>query len=276
MSGIARGLKAYPGLLRAGFAESVAYRAEFIVWMLTTTMPLVSMALWTVVARGQRLGPERLGQGDFVTYFLLALLVRLVTGSWVLWEMNREIRMGLLGQRLLRPVHPLIAYSAENLAAVPLRGMLVLPLVLGMLYFTQKSGGRLTTDPVLLLAFVVSLPGAWALTFLFMALMGTLAFFIESSLALFQFWMATYTIFSGYMVPLSLLPGWVGRLAEVLPFRYMLELPIRLAMGMPGVAEPHWAALRYLGFEYLYVVVVLLLTGLLWRLGLRRHAAFGA
>jgi ABC-2 type transport system permease protein len=40
--------------LRIGFAEMVAYRAEFLVWILTTNMPLVMMALWSAVAAEAR------------------------------------------------------------------------------------------------------------------------------------------------------------------------------------------------------------------------------
>ena len=37
--------------------------------------------------------------------------------AWVIWEVNYEIRQGTLAFRLLRPVHPLVAYACENVAA---------------------------------------------------------------------------------------------------------------------------------------------------------------
>jgi ABC-2 type transport system permease protein len=43
---VTRIFRLYPQLLRTGFAEAVAYRAEFVVWMMTTTLPLVMLALW--------------------------------------------------------------------------------------------------------------------------------------------------------------------------------------------------------------------------------------
>jgi len=46
---IARVVRAFPTLLRIGVAEVVAYRAEFLVWILTTNMPLVMLALWHAV-----------------------------------------------------------------------------------------------------------------------------------------------------------------------------------------------------------------------------------
>ena len=44
-----RGFRAVPALMRIGFAEAVAYRAEFVIWMLSTTLPLVNLALWSAV-----------------------------------------------------------------------------------------------------------------------------------------------------------------------------------------------------------------------------------
>ena len=52
-------VRALPTLLRVGFAEAVAYRAEMLVWVLATTMPLIMLALWTAVARDAPVGPLR-------------------------------------------------------------------------------------------------------------------------------------------------------------------------------------------------------------------------
>src|SRR5262245_10480017 len=46
-----RALLAYPTLLKVGFADAIAYRVEFLIWILTTNMPLVMLALWGAVAR---------------------------------------------------------------------------------------------------------------------------------------------------------------------------------------------------------------------------------
>src|SRR5262245_61620273 len=96
-------LRAFPTLLRVGFAGALAYRAELLIWMMTTTMPLVMLALWTAVAREAPFG--RFGEDDFVAYYLAALIVRTLTSCWVIWEMNQEIRNGTLSLRLVRPIH---------------------------------------------------------------------------------------------------------------------------------------------------------------------------
>ena len=61
----------------------VAYRAEFIIWVLTTNMPLLMMGLWSAVAADAPVG--RFGTTEFVAYYLGALIIRLVTNSWLVW-----------------------------------------------------------------------------------------------------------------------------------------------------------------------------------------------
>jgi len=257
-------LKAYPTLLRVGFAAALAYRAELIVWMLTTTMPLVSLAIWSAVAQEAPVG--RYGPGEFVGYFLAALVVRQVTGSWLVWEMNQEIRQGTLSQRLLKPMHPLWVYSSENLAALPLRALLCLPVVVVALVYAD-----ITRSGPLLAVFFASLLGAWLINFFTMATIGSLAFFLESSTSVFEIWLITFMLLSGYVVPLELFPGWVRGVAEALPFRYTLGFPVEVVIGLSTPS----AALRGLAVQWTYAAASAVVAILVFRAGVRRHGAFG-
>lgn len=264
-----RALRAFPTLLRIGLAEAVAYRAEFIVWMLTTTMPLVMLALWTAVAREQPF--EQYGQADFVAYYLGALIIRTLTGSWVVWEMNQEIRMGTLSMRLLRPIHPFFAYSAEHIAAIPLRAAIAVPIAGIMLVAT--SGAKIVHDPALIAMLIPAIAGAWLIMFITMFMIGTLGLFLEKSIAVFEVWWGLFAVLSGYLVPLELMPAWVGRIAAWLPFRYMLGYPVELMIGRVG---DRTEALRLLGMQWAWVGILLLCALALWRRGLRRFEAYGA
>ena len=264
---VLRTVRALPTLLRVGLAEAVAYRAEFVVWLLSTNMPLVMLALWTAVARDAPVG--RFGQRDFVAYFLAALVVRLLTGAWVIWELNYEIRQGTLAFRLLRPLHPLVAYACENVAAMPLRLALSLPIALVLLF--TVGGTRVTHDPLLLALFPLTVLGAWLITFLAMSIVGALAFYVDSAGSVFELWMGLFGVFSGYLVPLELFPAWVTALARFLPFRYMLAFPVEMLIGMQDRAR----ALTELGVQWTFVGLLLVAALGAWRLGLRRFAAFG-
>ncbi|HEY2595255.1 MAG TPA: ABC-2 family transporter protein, partial [Chloroflexota bacterium] len=147
-----RAVRAYPTLLRVGLSEVVAYRAEFLVWILTTNMPLVMLAIWHAVARDGAVG--RFDQKEFTAYYLAVQAVRLLTSTWVVWQMSMEIRDGTLSSRLLRPIHPIFAYAAQHLAGVPMRAVVISP-ILAIMVVTV--GDRLALrDPALMGIFLAS------------------------------------------------------------------------------------------------------------------------
>jgi ABC-2 type transport system permease protein len=260
-------LRAFPTLMRVGFAEAVAYRAEFVVWVFAYTMPIIMLALWSEVAREAPVG--RFGEKQFQAYFLGTLIVRLVTGAWVVWELNTEVRQGTLQKRLLRPVHPLITYLTENLSALPMRFAVALPVIVGTLLWL--GGDILTHDPLQALLIPLTLAGAFLLTFLVMTCIGTLSLFWESSIAVFDLWLGFYTVFSGYVMPLELFPPSVRAVVGRMPFRQMLAFPVENMLGLLTRRE----ALSDLLLQWGWVTFFLLATSVLWRIGMKRFGAFG-
>lgn len=252
--------------MRIGFAAAVAYRTEMFVWMLTMTMPFVSLALWSAVSAAAPVG--RFDQKNFVAYFLATIVVRQLSGSWVVWEIIQEIKSGALSSRLLKPIHPLVVYSADNLAATPLRVLFAAPLAL---IGIASGGAALPHEPYLVAAFLLSLVGAWVITFFVMVIVGSLSFFMESSMSIFDIWLAFFMLLSGYLVPLELFPSWVRTVADVLPFRYTLGFPVEILIGMSSDA----AIARGLAVQFAYAGGAAVVALALWRAGVRRYGAFG-
>jgi ABC-2 type transport system permease protein len=266
-SEIARAAKAFPTLMRVGVSEVVAYRAEFLVWILTTNMPLVMLAIWHAVAADGPVG--RFDQRAFTAYYLGILAVRLLTSNWAVWQLSMEIRDGTLSAKLLRPIHPIFALAADHLSAVPMRAAVISPVVVIML--VSGWDRLLRHDPVLLLILLASLVGAWLLIFFSMVLMGSLSFFVESALGIFELWLGVHAILSGYLVPLEALPRWLRGAADVLPFRFMLGFPVETLVGLLDRHE----ALRALAAQWGYVALFGVAALWVWRVGLRRFSAFG-
>jgi ABC-2 type transport system permease protein len=250
-----------------GFLEAIAYRAEMLVWILSTTMPLVMLALWSAVARDAPMG--RFGQSDFTAYFLATFVVRQLTGSWLGWQINFEVRDGTLATRLLRPVHPLFAYATENVAAMPVRFALALPLATVLLFVV--SGHEVTRDPLLWVAFALATLGGWLVTLLVNFALGALALFTESSMTLLDVWAALWFVFSGYLIPVELFPPRVRAVLDWLPFRYQIGLPVELMTG----AHDRAAALALLAGQWAWVAGSLVLCIVVWRAGVKRFAAYG-
>jgi ABC-2 type transport system permease protein len=262
-----RALRALPVMLRVHFAEAIAWRAEFLIWVLAYTLPLIMLALWSAVAREAPVG--RFGEREFRAYFLATLVYRLVSASWVVWDMSFQIRQGTIAARLLRPVHPLVQFCAQQAAAIPLRIALATPIAVAAVLWVGRDA--FTGDALFLLSLPVLLAGAWAMTFLVMAIIGSLAFYWESALGLFDLWLGFYFLFSGYLMPLELLPAPLRAVGDWLPFRYMLSFPVEVTLGLVSreqlvvglVAQWAWVAALTIGAVRT------------WSSGVRRYSAFG-
>jgi ABC-2 type transport system permease protein len=262
-----RGLRSLSAFLRIGSTLALAYRTEAVVWLLSTTMPLIMIAFFSAVARDGAMG--RYGEPQIVAYFLAAFIVRNLTASWVSWQINLEIRDGTLGSRLLLPVHPLVAYAAESVGAMPVR--VLGAVVVAVLLLALQGGDAVTHDPLVWLLFFMSVGFAWLLSLLVSMTIGALAFFIDSSAKVMDAWLAGLFVFSGYLIPLDLFRPRLRALADILPFRYQFGIPVELMIGIHGRAEASALVFRQL----LYVTGGAVTTFVVWRRGLTRFAAYG-
>ena len=262
-----RTLRALPALMKMGVARAVAYRAEFFIWMLTSTMPLIMLPLWYAVAAEAPIAG--FGQSRFTAYFLVGFVVRQVVGAWASWTINYEVRMGTLSQRLLRPIHPVWAYATENLASIPLRGLLAVPVALVVLLFVDTT--HVATDPIRWLLVPLALLGAWGIGFLVHVSIGAMSLWMHQSIKVVDVWTALFYVFSGYLVPVALFPAWLRPVPDWLPFQYEHGYPIDLITGVLSVEE----ALRMLGAQWCWVAIMGMLAAVLWHRGLERYGAYG-
>ena len=261
-------LRAMPDIFRVSFAGSVAYRAEMVIWILTTTMPLIMLALWNAVVEESPL--EGFGPTEMTRYFAATLVVRQLTSSWIVWELNFQIRTGALSMKLLRPLHPLWVYAADTLAAMPLRAVVLLPMLLGLAAWRPEW---LTLPPLWAIAlFVPSLFLAWLLGFIAQAAFGCLAFWLEQSQGIFRIWFGAWMLLSGYMAPLALFPPWSHDILTILPFRGMHAAPVELLSG----TQTFTGALLDLGIQVGWLIALFGLVAWLWRRGIVRYGAYGA
>lgn len=263
---IARTLRAWPTMWRVAVADIVAYRAEMVIWILSATLPLVMLSLWNAASAA---GPlSGLSQGDFARYFAVTLVVRQLTGAWVVWELNYQIRTGALSPQLLRPVNPLVYNFATTLAAIPWRLVVLVP-ILGALAWWRPEIVFLPSA-LSVVAFAVSVALAFALAWLVQCVFGLLAFWWDQSLGLFSVWFAVWAFLSGYVVPLPLLPPGLAAAVRWLPFHGTLGAPIDALLGVEAnVGE-------VLAIQAGWVVILTGVVVALWKAGVRRYGAVGA
>src|SRR4051794_2654043 len=102
----------YRALIHASWAKAVEYRAQVVLWVLTGIFPLVMMAVWLAVVA--EAGPiTGWGRSDFISYYVGAALVNQLTGAWVLWDWDDDIRQGTLSLKLLKPLDPVHHFISD-------------------------------------------------------------------------------------------------------------------------------------------------------------------
>ena len=181
--------------------------------------------------------------------------------------------MGILSMRLLRPIHPFIAYAASHAAALPFRSLIALPVAFILLLSSGAS--VLATEPLQLALLLPSLLLAWLITFGIMFTLGCLGFWITQTFGIVNFYFALWSLFSGYLLPMDIIHSrfpWIADLAVVLPFYYMLAPPVELmTKSLTGtqIAE-------LLGWQAGWAMASVLIALWVWRRGVRRFEAVGS
>ncbi len=254
---------------RVGFAEAMAYRAELLLWVLSATMPLVMMALFSAVTADGPIG--RFGQSEIVAYFLVTLVVRQLTTSWIAWQLGRDIRQGTLSLRLLRPVHPLFSYVFESLTTIPLRLLVAVPVLVVAPFVLRVDS--LSHRPEAYALAVVAVVQGWLISLTMNLLIGCASFHLDSATKLMDFVMVVFFLSSGYLIPVDLFPPIVRSIVDALPFRYQLALPVELLTGKYDVRP--WTGLMMCMRQAAYVALFASLLSVVWRRGVRRFDAFG-
>lgn len=261
-------LRKFGVLLRVSWSDALAYRAEILIWVLTGVLPLVMLAVWRNLAGEGGVGGFT--GADFVTYYVGALTIRQLTGVWIIWDMEREIRLGELSPHLLRPYHPLARYLALAMADKPLRLAMMVP-IWGIALLIEPAALP-SPGPLSLAVLPLAIALAFLVYFFNQCCIGLLSFWWTQVLAVQDFWFGLYAFASGYLVPLELLPAPVRQVLNVLPFRAMLSFPLELLLGRldpVGIAQG-------LALQLFWAVALFALMALLWRRGLRRYGAVGA
>lgn len=261
--------------LRAVFATQISnmlvYRAEVIIWMLTGTLSFIMMAIWIAQARSSPSGTiGGLTGGDFASYFLGTWMVGQLLVVWVVWELDMQVRLGQLSPKLLRPFDPMWehvgAHIAEKFVRLPFMAVIVAAILL------LVPGARLTTDPLMWLAFVGVIAVAFMMRFLLEYCIGMLAFWMESATSLQNLSFLAYAALGGIFAPLSLYPDAIRAFALVTPYPYMVNLPARMISGTASWSDVASGTLVLLG----WLAALAALRLVMWRRGIKRYGAVGA
>lgn len=247
------------------YAYMVEYRAELFFWVLSGSLPIILLGVWTEAASQVEMAMTSL---EFTRYFLAVFVVRQLTLVWVIWDFEKDVSEGKLSFSLLQPIDPVWRYFAghtsERIARLPFN--IVLLALFFWLYpdafwqpsFTQISLCLLTSAIAFCLRFLMQYTFAMA------------AFWVERASAIEQTWLLLYVFLSGYIAPLDTFPPLIREIALLTPFPYVIYFPVAILTGLPiRIGE----SIIVMAF---WSILFFILNRYFWRKGLKHYSGMGA
>lgn len=254
---------AYLSLMINAMHQALAYRSRIILSMLGNGIWIVVVYyLWRSVytAQSQVMGYS---WDSMRTYLVLAYALNVLISFGSTTRLYNLVRTGEIAQELLRPVNYLGQQLVITLGAALIEGLLsaILALGLGIILVGILPPASL---PAALL-FLPSIMLGFLIKFLISFLFSLLCFWTINGIGLVWAQMALVNLFSGALVPLVFLPGWLGQLAAWAPFQGIIATPLAIYQG----SVVGWDMLRALVVQLLWVLTLWALTGLIWRPAIR-------
>ncbi|WP_238393377.1 ABC transporter permease [Myxacorys almedinensis] len=247
------------------YAYMVEYRAELLLWVLSGSLPIILMGVWTQAAQRSDFG---LSPVEFARYFLAVFLVRQLTVVWVIWEFEREVLEGKLSFRLLQPIDPVwhhvFSHVSERLARIPFAILLI------VLFFVLYPTAIFVPNIATIALFFLAAGLAFALNFLIQYTLAMVAFWTERASSLQEFWFLFYLFLSGAIAPLVVFPQTVRTIALFTPFPYLINFPASILVGLPvNLIQGFLVMLAWCAGFFA-------LNRWLWRRGLKQYSGMGA
>lgn len=251
------------------FQDSLAYRAQAVIWILTDVMPALIMPLvWLSAYNGQSaIGGYR--PGEMVLYYLCMVTFTNFIVAHLMWDVAIEIKEGRFSVYLVRPFSYFQMLFISNLAWRVFRLLVFVPmLALGVwLYASHITQTRFNWGT----EFWLSLVMGHMVSFMLSYALGLLALFFQEVFSVYNIYYIPMLFLSGQMVPIGVFPDWLQALSRYMPFQYTVALPTEVFMGR----VPASLAWQGIGMQVAWTLFLYLLAKVFWRKGLLYYTGVG-
>lgn len=263
-------MKKYWAIARAGFLNSLVYRADTFLWGFAELLDtLVFLFIWMVLfGEKQAIGGFTLP--ETITYLIGVGVITGLLYSWVEREIERDIQSGNLSNILLKPVSYFLTRGMMAIAGKPLSLVIRLTAyTLIALFFKDKF--VLNGNIFSLILFFFSIFLAYLIHNLIEFALGCLAFWTTRTSGASGILRTIMAIFSGGFAPLTFFPPLFQTVANLLPFAYTRYFPMLIYLGKLDTM----GIIKGLGVQIFWIIILLVLVKKVWQKGLRRYEGVG-
>ena len=248
----------------------MAYRFNFYTWFLVDSLNIMVISyIWlSIYKQGNTVGNYSLK--NLISYFVLSRVISMAIGNRSTSDdVAEDIRQGRLSNYLLKPINYFWSNYFITIGELISNSILTIPLVIITLYFFHSSL-VLSIDRIVL--FLLSLLVSSALGFCIWYFLGMLTFYMDNIFGpQFMLWLL-FSVFSGRTAPLDIMPAVISNIANLLPFKYMLFIPMQIINGSFSIAT----SINNLLLGFVWILCLYLFSMVFYNFGLKKYESNGS
>jgi ABC-2 type transport system permease protein len=198
---------------------------------------------------------------ESLTYAWTTQSLLVVVAVWGSWDISESIRNGDVINDLTKPFDFFVYWLSRDLGRALYFSLTRLApiLLFGRLFYQLELPGSFAVW----LAFLLSVVIAVMVSFSWRFIMNLSSFWLLDAGGIASISFVLVTFFSGFLVPLAFFPSWLRLIADALPFRAFVMIPVEILLERGSVIDGISTQLAWLGG-------LLLVSRLLLSLALRK------
>lgn len=262
-------LKKYTSVLAISFANRIAYPIDMI--SETFFIAFLFLILYYLHRATTSVAATNLTEHITIVQTMWIIFFTNIFGGdrsrGVSYTINEEILSGQIAYQLSRPYSYAVFHFAQSLGN-RLPTIFFIGPIIGLMLYTIVGFAQFTVSS-LLIGFLMILIGMIIL-FLMQFCIGLCAFWIGDVSPLCWIFFQIMMICGGASVPIALFPPFIKKILLFLPFSNIIYGAARIMVG----CEAH-DLLMYLGLQFFWLIVLLVLTTLFFRIGVKHVVVDG-
>lgn len=262
-------MRKYLAIFKLGWQNSFEYRADFFGHMMLGLISLLVMYfVWSSIFQGK----TNFGNYTFssmMTYLVLVRFLHFVKRGDVGRLIANEIKEGNLSAYLLKPMGYLrwwwAIFWADRVFELILRILMLFVFIEVFPKIFEFPG--FSRFFLVLLFLILSL----FLNFIFNVLIASFAFFVTDVRLFRSSLLMTFEFFAGAVIPLDLMPGLLGKVGFLLPFKFWIYFPIKIYQNQISTSQLWQGIILYL----VWMIILFCVLRFLWKKGIKNYEAIG-
>lgn len=268
-------MKSYNKYLRTfqmGLQSAMEYRADFILSIFSGAfIVLIQCFIWIAVYSGSP-GTKVYGYTfpEMISYSILAGVVTKLTATGFEWDIAADIKSGGLSKFIVQPVGYFYYRISSFLGRKVMQVSILLLISLVVLIACNILIG-LKLEIIRLMLFLPFVFLSMLLNFFIYYCVSSLAFTMTEVWGIFFGTSQGILMLSGGIFPLDVFGENVSRVLGMLPFKYIVYYPVNIVNGRLSPDEILYGAV----VQMFWIIVMILLSSLCWKQGMKKYVAVG-